>query len=102
MLSACGPFPKNSVDAPVKASLSQGSITGARYPDPVFLISVLMMALYGGSRVTSFYTTLAHVIGSTPGGRRIDSSTFVFVRSTFPAFARSGIPSQPVMLSVGL
>ena len=39
--------------------------------------------------------------GSTPGGRRNDSLSAVYGRSTLPAFCSDGMPSTPVTDSVG-
>src|SRR6185436_3758516 len=38
---------------------------------------------------------------STVGGKRSDSCSWVFGRSTLPAFANAGRPSAPVTASIG-
>ena len=58
-------------------------------------------APYGGSSSRAF---LAHAIAiseSTPGGILKLSFRSVFVRSTFPATCTDGIPSAPIIESVG-
>ena len=83
------------------ARSSHGAIAGAFQPPWLDSTSNSTFAPYGGSLSSAFLTARGGGLRVDVGGKRNDSFSAVYGRSTFPAFCSDGMPSAPVTASVG-
>mmetsp|Transcript_18294 Transcript_18294/g.43009 ORF Transcript_18294/g.43009 Transcript_18294/m.43009 type:complete len:226 (+) Transcript_18294:211-888(+) len=95
-------LPYTACEAFIVASDSQGAKVGGTQPAPRFSALKVTVAPYGGSASRTRFMVAAARMGSTVGGRRIDSLRAVSGRSTLPATGSGGRPAAPVTDKAGL